>query len=296
MSKFKADSFKNMKSQEIPITMKVSQNKLRKLNKNNNKNEKVDIGITDEDFEKMMEENEQSCIKQIDKYPVPNKDNLSESVKNILNINLLGEELVGFVQIETKFKNISGTEYLIGLLETIKDPEDLTWISLEKYGGLLKYLFESNINNQVICLLILQNYAEKFGFIKINYKGKQIYQIRLLFQLFFTNEIIDESACWEWQEYLESTNKFEENTKKLLVIQTTDFFQILKTVFEEEGEDEGEDEEENGDKQENKGKREEESDDSNDSDNSNNLDKKKFQIPDEQDYNMEENDFSLDDL
>ena len=286
-------SFKNMKLQQIPITQKVSQNKLKKLNKTNNKNEKVDIGITDEDFEKMMEENNYSNnTTNSVKYIIPNKDNLSESVKNILNVNLLGSELESFVKTSKESSKLYGPEYLTGLLETIKET-DLTWISLDKYGTLLKYLLEDNLDSQFISLLVIQDYVKKCGFTKITYKNTQIYQIKILFQLLFTNEIIDEPAYWKWQEYLAETNDLDEKTKNLLVIQTNDFFQILNTVFE--------DEETNGENEENDqmkfGKElnkpiKSKSDESDESDKSDGN----FNVPVEQDYNLEENDFNLDDL
>ena len=286
-------SFKNMKQQQIPITQKVSQNKLKKLNKTNNKNEKVDIGITDEDFEKMMEENNYSNnTTNSVKYMIPNKDNLSEYVKNILNVNLLGSELESFVKTSKESSKLYGPEYLTGLLETIKET-DLTWISLDKYGTLLKYLLEDNSDSQFISLLIIQDYVKKFGFTKITYKNTQIYQIKILFQLLFTNEIIDEPAYWKWQEYLAETNDLDEKTKNILVIQTNDFFQILNTVFE--------DEETNGENEENDqmkfGKElnkpiKSKSDESDESDKSD----ENFNVPVEQDYNLEENDFNLDDL
>jgi hypothetical protein len=286
-------SFKNMKQQQIPITQKVSQNKLKKLNKTNNKNEKVDIGITDEDFEKMMEENNYSNnTTNSVKYIIPNKDNLSESVKNILNVNLLGSELESFVKTSKESSKLYGPEYLTGLLETIKET-DLTWISLDKYGILLKYLLEDNSDSQFISLLVIQDYVKKFGFTKITYKNTQIYQIKILFQLLFTNEIIDEPAYWKWQEYLAETNDLDEKTKNILVIQTNDFFQILNIVFE--------DEETNGENEENDqmkfGKElnkpiKSKSDESDESDKSD----ENFNVPVEQDYNLEENDFNLDDL
>jgi len=227
MSKYNnSKGFKNMgKNNSIPITTKISQKDLKKQKKSNKQNDNlnIDIGITDDDFEKMMEENEPetygtklNSINNQKLYQIPESFNLDD-VKKIFESHLEGEELVELIAYGLKknspekdnFDKITGLDLLKGLIDKFNNPEQIDWINPSRYGSSLKYLLDNNQSEQMVCLLMLANFAISKGLVKVPYKNSQIYHIRLLFQLFFTYEIIDESIFWEWQDYLEKNELYE---------------------------------------------------------------------------------------
>jgi hypothetical protein len=112
------------------------------------------------------------------------------------------------------------------------------------YGLGLKLLFENNKHDQIIALLMIQNYSQIHNFIKITYKSNSPYLIRMMFQLLFTYDIVEEETYWEWEEYIQTSNDFDENTIKKILLQTTEFFMILKTVFYDDDNQENNDDEE----------------------------------------------------
>jgi hypothetical protein len=297
--------------QPIDITNKISKNKLRKEQKQSKKQENNDLGITDAEFESMMSENEnenqnenQNEIKYSLNnkakikitYKIPEPDDVSSFVKELLQKNKLGQELVDYI--ELNYNCLNGIELLNGLLKSqseISDKSDMSWFGDEKYGLGLKKLFESNIHDQIIGLLMLQNYCLILNLPKIQYKNNSIYFIKGLFQLFFTRDIFDEEAYWKWQEYIDDNSELDDELKKKLSIQTAEFFIILKTVFiDEDYENENEEDEQNqnnNSKQTDKNLKQElnkqslsneESDE--ESDNSNNSQG----VPEEQDFNLDD--------
>lgn len=315
MSKFNnSKGFKNIgKNNSIPITTKISQKDLKKQKKSNkqNDNSNIDIGITDDDFEKMMEENEpktygiklnsannQNQNKKL--YQIPESFNLDD-VKKIFESNLKGEELVELIAYGLKknspekdnFNKITGLDLLKGLIDKFNNPEQIDWINPNKYGYTLKYLLDNNQSGQMVCLLMLANFAISKGLVKVPYKNSQIYHIRLLFQLFFTYEIIDESIFWEWQDYLEKNELYDEEIKNKLIIQTTEFYIILKTIFEDE-EDKNDDE--NNYSKNNPNRQNSNRPNSNNELN-NNFDTEPESEPEDDEYKVpEEQDYNLDDL
>ena len=302
MSKFYSSAgFKNFtKNETFPITNKISQKELKKQKKTNKKDDSSDIslGITDDEFEKMMEENEPDYIvdKKVDSthklssYQIPENFN-SDKINLILEKGLEGDELVE--SIKSDLNPISGLDMIRGLVLKFDEPEHISWIIPNKYGLALKYLFENNESDQIICLLILENFAKSKGFVKVNYKNSKVYHIRLLFQLFLTYEIIDEHVFWEWQDYLENNTQYDEKTKNILVIQTTEFYIILKTVFDEQVDtyDNNPDNENNTDIINNPNRQQKSNNEQN---NKNEIDSEpdseddKYIVPVEQDYNLDD--------
>lgn len=253
MSKFTpTSSFKNFKtSNSIPIIFKSDKKKPK------NKpmpNKPTQSNLSDKEFELLMEENcninESTNDKKISLYTIPIFENKNKFLMQLLESKLLGTELKDFVNIN--YNNVQefgllGLELLDTLLLSHTDPKELDWIGEKQYGSVLEFLFENNIKEQVIALLMIQNYCKIHGFIKIPLKTSEAYLIRVMFQMFFTSGIIDESSYYKWQECLEE-NKIDEQTKKLLLVQTSEFFMILNTVF---ADDEDEDENENENNQNN---------------------------------------------
>lgn len=287
MSRFiPSNSFKNMKIYDIPIQVKKSKNK--KPN-NPSQNKKIDLGISDKDFEQLMNEQEIQNNNSYE-YILPDPTNLSDNIKKILSSGLLGDSLVVWVKLNQIEAN--GEELMSGLLIN-NESTNINIFSSKEYGAILKYLLDSNEKSQLICLILIQNYAKSCGLIKIPYKNSLVYQIKLLFNLLFINEIIDESAYWKWQEYIGETNELDDKTKNTLLIQTSDFFSILQTVFNEE--DEGEEVEDSNhnelDEYFNHKKSNNTDPNKNDleqNDESSESEDNEYKVPEEQDYNMED--------
>lgn len=281
MSKFSnSNKFKNFKSDQYEITTKISQNKLKKLNKKNKNEDKIDLGITDAEFESMMADNEVDN-KKVYRLKIPNHSDITPFVSDLLNKKIIGQDLVEYIEMNRN--SLTGIDLLNGLLFKQSEPSDINWIKPENYGLGLKQLFESNIEEQQIGLLMIQNYCSRNQFIKIMYKNSSTYLIRIMFQLFFTYEIFEEETYWKWQDYIEVANEFDDEMKKLLSIQTTDFFIILKTVFDdEELENEDVNEEFINTNRNLSNKNDETSD--NESEKSEESDK----IPEEQDFNLDD--------
>lgn len=236
MSKFSsAKAFKNIgKSCSIPITTKISQKELKKQ-KQKQSNKNSDLCVSDAEFEAMMD---QTHILGSDKkktmWKIPESTDITPQVTNIINKGILGEKLC--MDLKSGFPTISGVELLNGLFDKHPDPNDISWIQPQEYGMGLKELNDNNLQSQIQCLLLAQRFCEQNNFTKILYKNNSVYLIKILFQLFFTYGIVDEEAYWGWQDYIDNDNSdiVGVETKQTLLIQTNDFFMILKTVFEED--------------------------------------------------------------
>jgi len=194
-------------------------------------------------------ENDEKKYQQIKKtkYILPKLENLNNDAINILNEGLLGDELVEFLKKNSD--NILGSDLLIVILSKINDHNNINWILKKEYGASLKFLLENNLEDQFKCLLIIQQYCQKLEFPKIKIKESQPYLIKMIYQLLFTNEIIDESIYNNWIDNIDNIEGLTEKVRNTLLIQTTDFFMILKTVFVEGDEDE-ENQENNDNKEE----------------------------------------------
>ena len=275
------------------ITNKISQKELKKQKK---QNIQFNTNISDDDFNKLMD-SENNVIKDhknnkeiLNFYDTIKKNNSIDKIEQInllLETKLIGEDLYSKIKLNNISGNIScnisGIDLLNGILNKYNDVnlEKYNWIN--EYGLVLKNLLENNIQNQLICLLIIQNYCMINGLVKLNYKNIQIYQIKLFFQLFFTNEIIEETVYWKWYEMLNDYIDIDDDNKKKILLQTTDFFIILKTTFQ--------DEEDNNCNEINNDDLDEKSDDIE-------LDKKYddiYDVPEEQDYNLDDL-YTLEDL
>ena len=298
MSKFSsAKAFKNMgKSCSFPITTKISQKELKKQAKTQiTSNNNTSSSISDADFESIMKSDNlesKSNKKQI--YNLPDPFEISVKVSNIINKGVVGEELCSYVRLSNM--EFNGIELLNGLLNKYSDPSEISWIHPQKYGLALKDLFEDNLTNQMNCLLIIQRYCETHGFIKIHYKNNSVYLIKVLFQLLFTYGIVDEDAYWKWQEYIDGSDNLDDETKKTLLIQTTDFFMILKTVFDPDENNEENDDSDQDNKLNNYLKLNNKQDDGDENDNENGNGNENenensddvFKVPEEQDFNLDD--------
>jgi hypothetical protein len=275
-----------------------------KKNQKNNNNQKNNDNISDNDFNKLMEDSDYDYDKSLLNN---NKLNNNKSNKNDIKLinylskiedseivnKLIEEQLVGCdLMSRIESDNITGSQLLKGILNKYNDPNIYNWIELNQYGSSLQLLLKNDLKEQLLCLLMIQNYSNSFGFPKITYKNKQVYFIKIIFQLLFTYDIIDESTFWNWNDILIDIVDIDDETKKLLCIQTTEFFNILKMTFTED-DYENENNENNeinknpnyelklDNKLNNDINRDEGKDDEDD-------DSEKYKVPEEQDYFMDD--------
>jgi|688.fasta_scaffold448215_1 hypothetical protein len=295
MSKIGTSFFKR-NTYQVDIITKSSQ-KEQKEQKKNQKLEKKNADkpnnnkycVSDNDFNELMRENETQKNQK-------NHTNLSDYLSKVSNSQIaneliqkqiFGNDLVKKIQME----NISGSELLKAILNKYIDLENYTWIESNQYGASLEFLLKDNLDEQLLCLFVVQNHAYSHGFGKINYKNVQVYWLKVIFQLLFTNDIIDESTYWRWQDILVEIADLDENTKKTICIQTAEFFHILKITFtEEDYENEDTNKDENlkinpnlNKKEENKKKKS-----YGDLENKSDSESDKYIVPEEQDYNMDD--------
>lgn len=249
MSSFSTFRGKNMRVGSMPIPIKnkaIPQSELKKQKKleQTNKSANSKNTVSDSEFESLMDENKVSdtntCI-NVNTFTYPDPNIIDDVSNKLIENKLLGFELVNFVNKQNL--TISGIAFLNTLLQKIsQEPLSIDWIGPTQYGMLLSELLKDKINDQVTCLIMIQNYCAVLDFPKIQMKTNLQYLVKIIFQLMFTNEIIDESAYYKWQEYLETLEKTNPKLSQTLLIQTTDFFMLLKTVFEENNDDIDEDE------------------------------------------------------
>jgi len=290
MSKFNStsSSFFKRNTYQLDIKSKSSQKQQKKNNKATNTNSNV---VTDNDFNKLMEENNNLKNNSVKLSDYLLKIDNSEVAKKIIQEQIMGSDLVDRI----KYENITGTQLLKEILNKYSEPSNYEWVEPNQYGLALEFLLKDNLKEQLLCLLLTQNYSNSLGFPKINYKNKQVYFLKMIFQLLFTYDIIDESVYWEWQEVLINIVDIDENTKSTICIQTTEFFNILKMTFTDEDYETNDNGENQNDNQ-NPQLKTEKSDESEDESESE-PEPDKYKVPEEQDYNMDDNeDFNLDDL
>ena len=130
------------------------------------------------------------------------------------------------------------------LLSKITDPTAspaaaCKWCEKAEYGEALATLNEGSTLKQLFCLYEVQKYFDSIKFPKIEIKGEKKNLIEVVFQVMYTNEIIDNDGFGAWSE-----DDNEEIPGKLnAVVQTTNFISMLDAVDEEEDEEEYEDDE-----------------------------------------------------
>jgi hypothetical protein len=294
MSKFNtASSFFKRNTYQLDITVKPSKKDKNKKNINNNLGSNKSNCVSDDDFNELMKENVVEKKNEIKLSDYLDKITDSEIVEQLILEQLIGEDLVCRIESEI----ISGSQLLKGILRKYNEPSNYNWVQPEQYGLALSSVLSNNTKEQMMCLLMVQDYSRKLGFPKISYKDKQVYFLKIIFQLLFTYDIIEESAFWKWQDLLVDIIDIDEDTKKKISIQTTEFFNILKINFNEEDyEDKEEEIEENNNRtidyigNNHKTKIDEELDEES------NQESDKYDVPEEQDYNMDDDNFNLDDL
>ncbi len=296
MSKFSLSNistFKNFKTHPVEITNKISQKELKK-NKNLKKNN-LNNQVSDLEFEKLMDENNKQSINYTFLNQIPKSNNITELTKNILNTNLKNNDLV--IYLENQINKPTSIEFLNGLLYNKTNLFEINWLIQTEYGSVLKYLFNDDLDSQFLSLLMVQNYSKSLLYPKIEYKNSQKYLIRLLFQLLFTSEIVEESVYSRWETYLSETNEITEIEKQTLLIQTAEFLMIFKTTFNDEDYD---DKNENNDNKNQYGKNinytneitnnkeQEELEELEDIEKLDNEYDSAFDVPEEQDYNLDD--------
>lgn len=297
MSKFNSTSsfFKRNNTQQLNITTKVSQKELKKnkkLEKNNANNSISNVSAND--FDKLMEENDNP--KNTTKNSNTNKTQVkmssyldkiidSEILSQLIKEGIKGENLVNRI----KYENVSGSQLFKTILKKYSDPNNCDWVKKEEYGDALINLIEDNFEEQLLCLVVIQNHCIQMNMPKISYKDKDMYYIKLIFQLLFTQDIIDESVYWKWYELLSTFADISEDTKNKLLIQTTEFFNILKITFTDEDYEpkENDDNNDENNKNDNNNKNEQRLEQESESE-SEQESEDKYKVPEEQDWNLDD--------
>lgn len=301
MSKFTgSNSFKNIKSQAISITQKISQKELKKQNKKNKQSSNL---MTDNEFELLMEEdskqNSKSSNHGIVKIRQLDFSDLNQDVLNLIKTGLVSSELVEKIKLD--FSHINLRDFLNALLSvqpSISESSELSeiqWLNSQTYAPTIKYLTNNSNSSELECLLYIHDYCRINSYPKIIWKGKQTYFIRILFQTLLIEDIVDEQTFWNWQEYIEKNNNlYDEKTADMLAIQTSEFFLLLKTTFEKDDQDEEDEDESLGfdndpimSKPNNKNYMDDNEKEKEKEHQYENSDDKNF-IPEEQDYNMDD--------
>jgi hypothetical protein len=294
MSRFNLTStfFKNNQTQKLNIITKVAQKEVKKNKKFENNSEDKSFNVSENEFDKLMEENDTSKISQEKLSSYMDKITDSDILTKLVQEEIKGEELVN----KLKYENVSGSQLLTTILKKYNDPNNLSWINKNEYCESLYNALENNLQEQLLCLLVIQNYCIQIGMPKITYKDKPVYYIKLIFQLMFTQDIIDESVYWTWQELSSTFIDIDEDTKNKICIQSTDFFNILKISFTEEDYENNENNE-NNNKQELKKEPVYRGETEIESETEIEIEiEDKYSVPEEQDYNMDGANFDMDDL
>lgn len=292
MSKFNSSSsfFKRNSTQQLNITTKVSQ----KLLKNNKKTEKNNScsNISDNDFDKLMEENDNPKTTYSNKPQAKLSSYLDKITSPDVLTQLVMEDIKGdeFLT-KIKYKDFTASQILGSILKKYHDPNNWNWITKEEYGEVLSNLLEDNFDEQLLCLLLVQNHCIQIDMPKISHKDKDVYYIKLIFQLMFTQDIIDETVYWKWYELLSKFTDVNDETKNKLCIQTTEFFNILKMTFTEEDYENNEgDEGDAGDEEKNNNHNNNNEDTTKqETDSEQEMEiEDKYKVPEEQDWNMDD--------
>jgi hypothetical protein len=304
MSKFGSNNSSFFKRNTFQLDIK-SKSKSKSSDKQQKKNKKIinqSNSISDNEFNKLMEENDtQKNDIKLSNYL--SKIGNSEIVNKLIQEHIIGHDLLDKIQSESKNENIMGSQLLKQILIKYNDPNDYTWVEQNQYGLALQFLLKDNLTDQLLCLLLVQNYSYSLEFPKINYKDKQVYYLKIIFQLLFTFDIIDESIYWEWQETLTNFSDIDEKIKNTICVQTAEFFNILKMTFTDEDYEDNKDNNDENTKDNNNNntqlklnteKLDNESNTESNTESDNESDK--YKVPEEQDYNMDDDNFNLDDL
>ena len=292
MSKFNTgSSFFKRNSYQLDIITKPS--KKEKNKKNTNKSNRV----SDDDFNELMKENVVEKKNEVKLIDYLNKITDSEIVEQLIREQLMGEDLV----IRIKSDMVSGSQLLKGILKKYNEPSNYDWVKPENYGLPLSSILSNNTKEQLMCLLLIQDYSRSLGFPKISFKDKQVYFIKTIFQLLFTYDIIEESTFWNWQDLLVEFVDVDEDTKNKICIQVSEFFNILKLTFTEEdyeNKENGENEKNNNHQNINNNVLDKEIDKETDEESEQEFNKKtdKYTVPEEQDWNIDDDNFNLDDV
>lgn len=236
------NNYNNNNNNIIPIQIKKNQNQngLKKEMKKEKKNTKKNQCMSDVEFESLMSDNKKQ---ELIKYNIPNLNEINTNAMKVYDTKLIGEEILEYIkEIDDK---PNACEFLIIILSKISDINNIEWINMDKYGSILKYLLENNLEEQFIFLLLIQKYCEENKFPKILIKNSEKYCINILFQKLFINDIIEETVYNKWEDNLDNIEGMTEKIKNTLIIQTTEFFMFLKTVFDDDNDDNNEKEKDN---------------------------------------------------
>ena len=129
---------------------------------------------------------------------------------------------------------------LCSVLLVCGDPciNDFTWLQDHVYGGaLIKLLGENNPTGQLELLYEVQKHCFAYKFPRIQTRSGEVSLIARLFQMLYTNNVIEPETFITWSEDTYVTSDRVQG-KESAIIQTTAFILTLKALVEESEVDE----------------------------------------------------------
>jgi hypothetical protein len=155
--------------------------------------------------------------------------------QEIYDKNLKGETLSEYISSLSSKPEPSSLISVI--LNNVDDPCNntasvLKWCSKSEYGSALGLLLKGQPKKQISALFEIQKYFNNIKFPKVEVKSEKRNLIELLFQVLFSNDIIEQAGFQEWM-YDETE---EIPGKQTAVIQTTNFMIMLNDIDQDEEE------------------------------------------------------------
>merc|ERR1712146_532657 len=169
------------------------------------------------------------------------RDTAAKLSEDIVARGIKGADLVKYIEdLETKPEPSSLISVILSQITnpTASAAASCKWCAKSEYGHALATLNEGNVLKQLFCLYEVQKFCDSIKFPKIDVKGEKKNLIEVMFQVMYTNEIIDNEGFGVWSE----DDNDEIPGKLNAVVQTTNYISMLSEV--DDGEEGEEDEEE----------------------------------------------------
>lgn len=170
------------------------------------------------------------------------REKASKLSQDIIATGIKGDDLVKHIEgLEIKPEPASMVSILLAQITdpTVNAANACRWCTKSEYGQALATLNKGNAMKQLFCLYEVQKYCDGLKFPKIEVKGEKLNLIEVMFQVMYTNEVVDNDGFGLW-----SDDDNDEIPGKLnAVVQTTNFISMLNEVDEDEENEEVEDDE-----------------------------------------------------
>jgi hypothetical protein len=157
-------------------------------------------------------------------------------VGDVIGSDLKGAELCSYIE---KLEVIpTGSVLISEVLLNLEDPLSTAWCRKSEYGSAIAMLVSGNKKAQIRALNEIQLHCNKLKFPKVDTKSGARGLIEILFELCYTQEVIDYEGFVAWSE-----DNAEVPGKINAIVQTTNFIRLLSEQDFDNDEDENEEEE-----------------------------------------------------